>query len=86
MKIMGMRESKGEYEGHVYHNFVLQCLEPMEMGKGIGANCVQVKVPASVFADFLGGYDGQVDKLLGVSIGVSYDRYGKVVALTPASK
>ena len=36
MKIMGVKESKGTYEGYDYYNFKLHCLEPIEPTKGQG--------------------------------------------------
>ena len=39
MKIMGVKESKGTYEGYDYYNFKLHCLEPIEPTKGQGHEC-----------------------------------------------
>lgn len=84
MKIMGVRESKGTYEGYDYYNFKLSCLEPIEPTRGYGHECVVVKVPHLVFADFLQrAAGGDVNKLLGLEVDVIYDRYGKVTRLLP---
>lgn len=83
MKVMGVKESKGTYEGYDYYNFKLHCLEPIEPTKGQGHECVVVKVPHLVFSDFVQrAAGGNISKVLGLEVDVIYDRYGKVTRVS----
>ena len=86
MKVVGVGRSSGDYEGYKYDNFVLHCTEVPDDRTFTGLRCVMVKVKASVFLEqVMPLVDGDVSRLLGLTISVSYDRFGKVqrVDITP---
>jgi hypothetical protein len=48
MKIGGIEESTGVYEGNAYDNVKFNCKEPFESGKGVGEKYKVVKVKRKV--------------------------------------
>lgn len=79
MKIVGIENKKGEYQGRAYNNYIIHGLEsdPNVVGK---VKCVNVKFKPdslSLICDLQ-----QLDKLIGKEVDrVFYDRYGNATEL-----
>ena len=78
VKVIGVGRSSGEFEGYKYDNFVLHCTEAAPKG-WVGVRSFVAKVPQLVFnRDVSPLIDGNLDKLVGVPIDLSYNRFGKI--------
>lgn len=82
MKIIGYQLSKGEYQGRPYQHYKLYFTSLIEKN-GSGYSCEVVKVPVSVFDEFVKIYvsNGDLNKILNLSVEVSYNKYGQVQKL-----
>ncbi len=76
MKIYGVKEAKGTYEGTAYHNVNLHCLDDDENANG--KVCCVVKIKHAKLADVFGDNSMNLAKLvtlIGKDISVYYDQY-----------
>lgn len=81
MKIIGMAERKGIYEGNDYHNIVFHCVRQFESDNSAGNECKIVKVKASVLEESLGKRLTQKEMFTLVgksSIEFYYNEFGSV--------
>lgn len=79
MKVIGFKKSSGEYQGRSYSNYRIYLTGTISDG-GFGYSCESVKVPVSVFDDFVKTYvpSGDLNKILGLDLDISYNKYGQV--------
>ncbi len=54
MKIIGIAESSGNFQGNDYHNVVFHCTEPFKADKGTGLRTENVKVKYMIITESLG--------------------------------
>lgn len=82
MKIIGYQLSKGEYQGRPYQHYKLYFTSLIEKN-GSGYSCDIVKVPVTVFNDFIKSYipSGDLNKIINMSVEVAYNKYGQVQKL-----
>lgn len=76
MKIYGIKEAKGNYQGADFHNVNLHCLDDDD--NATGSVCCIVKCKVSKLCDIFGDDSITVDKLqsfIGSDISVYYDQY-----------
>lgn len=71
LKVIGVSEKSGEYEGQKYDNFVLHCVYEAENVRGNGVK--QIKMKRAVYNQFPAQAGDVID--------VMYDQYGKVKQL-----
>lgn len=76
LKVVGITESKGTFEGNPYDNIVLHCANDIELGKGFGQFTQVVKVKRSLMLQNWNMAD--LKGLVGKSVEVYYDKYQKV--------
>lgn len=86
---IGCEQSKGEYNGSAYDNFLLYLTAPLEMGKGVGNKVCLVstskgktvpKVKSSEFANVFGqpASSDFLNGLVGQLVEVSFNMYGNI--------
>lgn len=79
MKIVGIENKSGEYQGREYNNYVVHALDKDSKVIG-GMKCVNIKFKASNLADICDL--NKLDSLVGKEIeAVYYDRYGNASAV-----
>jgi hypothetical protein len=80
VKVIGIAESKGEYEGSIYHNVNFQCTVPYEDGKGTGLQAKSVKVKYKVLTECYGKplTDKEIVAFVGKEVNFYYDEYKNV--------
>lgn len=79
MKIVGIENKTGDFQGRTYNNYVLHCLEddPKVVG---GLKCSTVKFKAQALSNIV-NLD-EVNKLVGKEVlDVYYDKYGNASGL-----
>jgi hypothetical protein len=54
MKIIGVADKAGDYQGNDYHNIVFHCSELFQTDKGTGLRTESIKVKYAVLAEKLG--------------------------------
>lgn len=81
MKVIGIQEKAGKYEGRDYHNFILHCTKKADGNGSLGEVTELVKIKASdssyIFDKVMTSSDWQ--NLIGKEIKYFCDKYGKVV-------
>lgn len=81
MKVIGIQEKAGKFEGRDYHNFILHCTKPSDGNGSLGLVTELVKIKASeassVFDKCMGAVDWQ--NLVGKEIKYFCDKYGRVI-------
>ena len=82
MKIIGIQESKGAYEGFKYHNYLLYC-ENSGMPTIAGVVVERFKIKSTVNNDFYNRYSNGMklneffNFIIGENIRIFYNRYGQ---------
>ena len=82
MKIIGIQESKGEYEGFKYHNYIFYC-KNSGMPTVAGVVVERIKIKFDVISNFHERFgDGKklndfFNYLIGKEIYIFYNRYGQ---------
>lgn len=76
MRIVGIEERTGEFEGRPFRFFYLHCMR--EDDRMIGQRVERVKVPGSVFDAWEKKCGCPRDGLLSVDVDFNYDQYKKV--------
>lgn len=76
MKVVGIAEKKGEYQGTAYHNYMIHCLKDDDEALGQISEVLKVKVAKvkEVFGRPMEYYD--LDDLIGAEIRCYYDKFG----------
>ena len=76
MKVVGIQEKKGNYQGTDYHNYLIHCLKDDEEALGQISEVVKVKYAKAkeVFGRVMSAHD--LNELIGKEIRCYYDRYG----------
>ena len=54
MKIIGVEEKSGNFQGNDYHNIVFHCTEPFKSEKGTGLRTESIKVKYVIISENLG--------------------------------
>ncbi len=77
LKVVGVQEKEGIYQGLPYHNYVLHCTR--EDVNAFGVVTEQVKVKSKSIKDVFGCTmtNSDWDLLVGKDIRVFYDKYGQ---------
>lgn len=76
MRIVGIEERTGEFEGRQFRFFNLHCLR--EDDRMIGQRVERVKVPGPVFDAWEMKCGCSRDEMLSVDVDFNYDQYKKV--------
>lgn len=78
MKVIGIQERSGEYQGNKYHNVMIHCTKESDDSYGEITEVIKVKFAnvREVFGKAMSAADWQ--NLLHNTIYVNYDRYGIV--------
>lgn len=79
MKVIGIQEKSGKYEGHDYHNFILHCTKKEEGSFGVITELVKIKYSEApeVFNAVVSSSFFQ--SLIGKDIKYFCDKYGRVI-------
>lgn len=79
VKVIGIQEKLGKYEGHEYHNFILHCTKEEDGSLGLVTELVKIKAfdVNTVFDRCMGSADWK--NLIGKEIKYFCDKYGKVI-------
>lgn len=82
MKVIGITEKKGDYEGREYHNVMIHCTKEDDSAFGQLSEVIKVKYSnvIEVFGKPMSAADWQ--QLIGKKVFVSYNRYGVVQDVT----
>lgn len=80
MKIIGVRDSSGKYEGTDYHNVILFCTEPFQNDKGAGLQAKSFKVKNDILTRIFGRQltTKEIYGLIGQDANFYYDEYKNV--------
>lgn len=80
MKVIGIEERQGVYEGNPYHNFLFHGTKDIEEGKGIGAAVELYKVKANRIIECLGKSvtREEIYGLIGSDLSFGLDSYKQV--------
>lgn len=78
MKVIGIGEKIGTYEGTEYHNVMIHCTKEDDSCMGVVTEVVKIKFNNvhEIFGNPMSSADWQA--LLGKNIVVNYNRYGTV--------
>lgn len=78
MKVIGIQERSGEYQGNKYHNVMIHCTKESDDSYGEITEVIKVKFSnvREVFGKAMSSADWQ--NLISKNIFVNYDRYGVV--------
>jgi hypothetical protein len=88
--LKGVQRKIGVFQGNSYDNYILHCLDTTPFSSDssrlvCGSVCESIKVRSSEIRNIFGGLigsDSDFDSLLGYSVCVSYDRYGRPVQVS----
>lgn len=90
MKIIGIEESKGSFEGKDYHNVIFHCTKPIEAQKGMGFQAKSIKVKSKVLIENFGKQLTlkEITSFVGQEANFYYDEFKNVsyVAIESAAK
>ena len=81
MRVIGISESKGKYQGFKYHNYIFYCENPVSTVAGIVVE--RFKIKSNVISNFYERFgDGKklddfFNYLIGKEIYIFYNRYGQ---------
>ena len=80
MKIVGIVQKKGTYEGFDYNNLVLHCTYEDANGKTVGVLTCMHKIKVNRLPEIFGKKmsDSDIQSLVGKSIEVYYDQWRNV--------
>ena len=83
MKIIGVNESVGVYEGSPYDNAVFHGTEAYEQGKGTGLKSHKVKVKQKILTELYGKRlpEKELAAFIGKEVEFFYDEYKNVAFL-----
>lgn len=78
MKVVGIIQKKGEYQGREYNNLMIHCI--VSDRRAVGELTEVLKVRMSAVDEIFGKRmtDADFDDLVGKEIRASYNRYGNV--------
>lgn len=82
MRIIGISESKGEYGGFKYHNYIFYC-ENSGVPTVAGVVVERFKIKSTVFNDFYNRHSNGMELneffnfIIGEDIRIFYNRYGQ---------
>lgn len=78
MKVIGIIQKKGEYQGREYNNLMIHCIVSDRRAVGELTEVLKVRMAAvdEVFGKRMS--DADLDELVGKEIRVAYNRYGNV--------
>lgn len=78
MKVVGISEKSGEFQGREYHNIMIHCTKESDVAYGVITEVVKVKFGNvhEVFGKAMSSADWQ--NLVGKTLLVNYNRYGTV--------
>jgi len=78
LKVIGVQDKEGVYQGVNYHNYILHCTRADENAFGVISE--QVKVKANSVSDVFGCCmkNADLELLIGKHIRVFYNKYGQV--------
>ena len=78
MKVVGITEKSGEYQGREYHNIMIHCTNESDDAYGLITEVVKVKFGnvREVFGKAMSSADWQ--NLVDKTVFVNYNRYGTV--------
>lgn len=84
MKVVGITEKSGEYQGREYHNIMIHCTKESDDSYGLITEVVKVKFGnvREVFGKPMSAADWQ--NLVGKTVFVNYNRYGTVQSVQVA--
>lgn len=80
MKIIGVADSSGNYQGNDYHNIIFHCTEPLDSDKSTGLRTESFKVKHKIIEEIFGKplNSKELAAFVGQEANFYYDKFNHV--------
>ena len=80
MKVIGVTDSSGNYQGNDYHNIIFHCTEPFDNDKSTGLRTESFKVKYTIIAEIIGKplTSKEFAAFVGQEVNFYYDKFNHV--------